>query len=363
MEKIIVKNFGPLRNIDIELKNLTVFIGESGTGKSVLAKLISILRNFDVWTEKWEDFRDKLFYYQLLSFLEEDSYIEYHNSNAGDFLYKDGKIHIDYSERILKKATSHDIKLDDSESLKIIIGEMKRELNKVIYIPAERGVGGFLSETYAAIDRKEDVSSLFPATLLDFIGTFSEASYSIRELYIGLFDVTYKKQDGRNRIILPNGKQILLSESASGFQTIIPSIIIFTYFSKYGERKRSYTFEEPELNLFPTTQKLLVEFLAENVLNMGHKMIITTHSPYILTSLNNLIQAGNVTIEKPNVSEEEVAKIIPKEKWIDFDDIVVYTMPDGKNIMDIEERLIDGTPIDDVSEIVEQEFDELLDLE
>jgi len=45
MENIIVKNFGPLKNIDMEIKNLTVFIGESGTGKSILAKLISIFKN------------------------------------------------------------------------------------------------------------------------------------------------------------------------------------------------------------------------------------------------------------------------------------------------------------------------------
>ena len=41
--RLIVKNFGPLKNIDIELKDVTVFIGPQATGKSCLAKLVNII--------------------------------------------------------------------------------------------------------------------------------------------------------------------------------------------------------------------------------------------------------------------------------------------------------------------------------
>ncbi len=42
MERLIVKNFGAIKNIELELKKLTVFIGETGAGKSTIAKLVSI---------------------------------------------------------------------------------------------------------------------------------------------------------------------------------------------------------------------------------------------------------------------------------------------------------------------------------
>ncbi|EIC6059492.1 AAA family ATPase, partial [Campylobacter jejuni] len=38
--KIEVKNFGPIKYIDIKVKPLTILIGKSGTGKSALMKLI-----------------------------------------------------------------------------------------------------------------------------------------------------------------------------------------------------------------------------------------------------------------------------------------------------------------------------------
>ena len=32
-ERLIVKNFGPIKNLDISFKKITLFIGDQGTGK------------------------------------------------------------------------------------------------------------------------------------------------------------------------------------------------------------------------------------------------------------------------------------------------------------------------------------------
>ena len=40
--RIVIHNFGPIKEADIETKRYTVFIGQTSTGKSVAAKLISI---------------------------------------------------------------------------------------------------------------------------------------------------------------------------------------------------------------------------------------------------------------------------------------------------------------------------------
>ena len=44
MQKIIIRNLGPIANCEIELKNFVVFVGDSGTGKSVLLRTISMLQ-------------------------------------------------------------------------------------------------------------------------------------------------------------------------------------------------------------------------------------------------------------------------------------------------------------------------------
>jgi predicted ATPase len=46
-EHLEVKNFGPLKDISIDLKPVMVFIGAQATGKSAIAKLIAIFRSFD----------------------------------------------------------------------------------------------------------------------------------------------------------------------------------------------------------------------------------------------------------------------------------------------------------------------------
>ena len=41
-ERLIVKSFGPVKELDIVFKAITILIGDQGTGKSCIAKLFSI---------------------------------------------------------------------------------------------------------------------------------------------------------------------------------------------------------------------------------------------------------------------------------------------------------------------------------
>ena len=74
MNRLIVKNFGPLKDIDIELNKINLFIGENGSGKSVLAKLIAILTNLEF--EDKNGFIKKLEEFQI-NYLKDETYIKY----------------------------------------------------------------------------------------------------------------------------------------------------------------------------------------------------------------------------------------------------------------------------------------------
>ena len=52
-DRLVVKNFGPIKHLDIEIKPLTILIGESGSGKSAILKLMSLLR----WVHKQNNLR------------------------------------------------------------------------------------------------------------------------------------------------------------------------------------------------------------------------------------------------------------------------------------------------------------------
>lgn len=372
MEKLIVKNFGAIRNIEIDLKDLTIFIGKTGTGKSTLAKLVSIFRSANFWMSDMDNavFSENLVYYQINNFLESSTSMEY-QSEVGIFVYSEGKVARKFSESIVRdlaKSTSskdfaknfsneNTFNLEQEDATGSLEKLVDGVCNEVIYIPAERGVVSFLSRQYG-----KELTNVIPDTLLDFITHFNKVSSIIRQLYIGLFDVTYQQENDRDYIILSNDKRFLLSESASGLQAVIPAILIFEHYAQ-DESKKSYTFEEPELNLFPIAQKSLVELLAEKVLSNGHKVVITTHSPYILTAFNTLIQAGNVCKNNPH-QKDAVSKIVPEKNWLNFDEVSVFYLDDSnvQNVMNLEYQTIDANAIDDVSDMIASEYDQLLEL-
>jgi predicted ATPase len=42
--QLIVKNFGPIKSVNLDLKNVNVFIGPQASGKSALAKIYTIFK-------------------------------------------------------------------------------------------------------------------------------------------------------------------------------------------------------------------------------------------------------------------------------------------------------------------------------
>ena len=92
--------------------------------------------------------------------------------------------------------------------------------------------------------------------------------------------------------------------------------------------------------------------------------MITTHSPYILTSINNLMQAGQLA-KKDIVDPRKLGQIVPKRYHVDPDDVAAYHFENGTatSIIDEEEGLIMADKIDDVSIDLSNQFNKLLDLE
>lgn len=120
--------------------------------------------------------------------------------------------------------------------------------------------------------------------------------------------------------------------------------------------------EEPEQNLFPETQRDLVgELVRLHNLNEDHSLTITTHSPYVLSSINNLIYAHEVG-EK---DRGKVNAIIPEQSWIDFSKVRVYFVDKGtvSCLLDHEIKQIKVEAIDEVSNILNREYDDLLAIE
>lgn len=118
--------------------------------------------------------------------------------------------------------------------------------------------------------------------------------------------------------------------------------------------------EEPEQNLFPETQaKVLYELLKCRNTAEHNKLVISTHSPYILTALNNAILANDV-FKKSGKSIDE----LPKNRMVPFENVSAFKFENSGiiSITDDETRLIDASQIDGCSTDINEVFDKLKDL-
>jgi len=157
-----------------------------------------------------------------------------------------------------------------------------------------------------------------------------------------------------DRIYYDNSRYLKLEHSSSGIQSALPLYLTLKY---YAQKKHSVIIEEPEQNLFPKAQKETVEFIIENTKNSS--LYLMTHSPYILTSINNLILANDVRREK---GDSAIKGIVKEEHCIDFDEVSAYFIDKGRaiDIKNYENRLINATFIDSISDEIDDEFDLLL---
>lgn len=463
-EELKVKNFGPIKEATLEVKDVMLFIGPQASGKSTLAKLLAIVMD-------WEFVRNmnkKTFQSRRLAFgidgyfNEKTTFFEYTEEDY-NFSY-DGKVNV--NERLFKylsleadinntalvneymlkqllpenisKSSFYDIEgllrlaqmsimyinisinkdglfdmainksiqleindilegfdvvvydlyefkkppLKDSEQLKEqyfkshelymrYYKKLKQVNSKIrrsyqlfshypLYIPTERTFIAIASGSFMNLVVNDVPIS---KSIINFGAAFEKSRDKLKKLDIPSFNIQYEYDDGQDKIVLENGKKIKLKESASGFQSIIPMLVVIEHYTTNINHKYHFIIEEPELNLFPSAQKALVEFLVEKCIKKGHRLTITTHSPYIITAFNNLIQANNVAIEHPE-TKEQLNEIIPEKQWLPYEQVGAYFVDGGTatSIMDDEYQMIDASPLDEVSDMNSRIFDQLLEL-
>ena len=403
MEKrLIVRNFGPIKELDIELKKINVLIGPQGSGKSTIAKIIS----FCSWLDKRRSddgvyvnaYKRLLSYYKFSDYLKEDTQLFYMGDNIV-YTYGWNDPVLEISDEFTLGDSQH---LDDKE---LILFNQSPSVNpKVIYIPAERN---FVSAVQNLQNYVEGDDSLHEF-ILDWYRAKNKynSSNPLNILKSGIR--FYSSGPASDYILLEDGKSLSLNSSASGYQSVVPLVTMIDWLSEgiYKEEKpftaaeekkitdilygmsgttdkieiqnlqqrlkgivegkvythTQFVIEEPCQNLFPEAQRDLVYYLIASLDHgKNHRLVMTTHSPYVLTSLNNLICAHSIGQKH----REEVEKIISSDYWLDFKDIDVFYVSDGvaESIMDEETKQIKAERIDGISIALNEEYERLLEIE
>jgi AAA domain, putative AbiEii toxin, Type IV TA system len=406
MARLSVRGFICIDEADLDLSPFTVLIGPQGSGKSIIAKLvyfcyehlISWVRSPDS-DEYISDFSHRIAeqfasLFPTATWGDKPFSISFVAGSYGLYLERDANrrsVQVSFSEALSRDYEALRARVQAAlEGNPLKDGDPIRKRMELI----ESEVDAFGSRVDAALQTDRIHGLLFvPAgrTLFNYVGRAARASAGlnipldaiterfgslveiIRDMYARHGDVydTEKDRDvmqslfgGRlvfekdaNRLELNDGRAIPLSLLSSGLQELLPLWLAM----RMGFTGSLMFIEEPEAHLFPTTQSKLIEVLADLVEGSSSpRLFVTTHSPYTLAKLNNLLKAGEVAA----LGDEQatrVSKIVPPTAWLSNRDLNAYAIWDRKlvRIMD-DSGLIDGDYLDSISGVISDEFLDLL---
>lgn len=190
----------------------------------------------------------------------------------------------------------------DEELLKEIVSRYPKPINDYI---------NFLSQIPRVIERQTRKSNKFIQLAKDIEKDFLCGEYKV-------------KDNKKIVYVTDNGKELELYTSSSLVKTIVGIIHYLKYFASKGDY---FLIDEPELNLHPENQRKIARIFAKMV-NNGINIVMTTHSPYIINELNNLIMLNKVsTIEKKRIIENNG---IVEDNIIKIKDISAYLVNNCK---------------------------------
>lgn len=275
---------------------------------------------------------------------------------------------------------------EELKKFKTEIYGLFRDEDTVVYIPAGRSMITLLSQQlgyiYATMDEMQkrsldNCTKDYLERILRLKPEFSEGLQGLA-LYSGaktslspdtvkqalnlikkILRGTYRYSNGEEQIVLEDGKYVKINYSSSGQQECV-WILNLLFYHLIQQKRTLFIVEEPESHLFPESQKYISELIAL-VVKMGHSVLLTTHSPYVLGTLNNLLYAGTLAPKY----QDDADKIISKLFWIEHDKFDSWFVEDGtiENCMDREIQMIQNERIDEISKVINADFDMLLELQ
>ncbi len=411
MESILIENFAGIKSMTFDFRFINILIGPQGSGKSVTVKLLYFFKSFfgeiikSVESEESKRELDKRQTDNFTNFFPQESWpkgnfrIVYSIDNTEISIIRTNNVlKFDYSENLKKviikarklvteekakiaknpKFGSFSAKLKTQEKIKECISAEISSISTYdqFFIPAGRSFFANIQKSIFSFLR--DNSSLDPF-LIEF-GSFYESIKQIYkdvinekpdrefdELASQILSSSYLREKDKDFLIHSDNRKVNLSNASSGQQETLPLIMILkSLIALKSSNGVTIYIEEPEAHLFPIAQKRIVQLLARTFNNKkaNFQIIVTTHSPYILSSFNNLMQAGRLIKLKPD-SIEKINEIIPPEEQINPNILTAYSLNQGKkeSLIDEESTLISQTILDSVSNEIAMEFGNLLDIE
>lgn len=275
------------------------------------------------------------------------------------------------------------------EAIQHFVGDAERifqDNEDIIYIPAGRSLLSVLSDQLDIvntmgldlpmrdfIERIRDTKHRFGTRLdnvvADYVKTIKGQIQNTdvelaKQLIQKILKAEYVNDIDGEKLYIDDKHWVKLIYGSSGQQEAL--WIVLLLFIVILENKKSFVIvEEPEAHLYPIAQRHMMELLALTMNSSGSHLLITTHSPYIMTSSNLLLYSAKVENQIKQAADQ---RIIMKQYRILPDQMSAYKFGEEYeetfyDIIDKETGLINASEIDTISDIITEETDKLIDME
>ncbi len=338
--KITIDNLGVVRHIEFDTqKPLSLFCGPNSTGKTYVAYVLYAIYNDDgagivPFMHLDDNFLSVKFSREhFKEFLLENSFGI--SDELVDARFRDFKVEVLFSDNdFVSKATMLPVERNSIYTFKTELSISRNDLvDKMMALKDKSNVN--LSEILTSSSRRYPMAitdGLKTANDLENIkkikGDFYDFAVNIEQsLLRGRVDVA---QNGDVEFIVGDNVTLPIQLSSSIVKTLSSLFIYLKYTAKKGDL---LIIDEPEMNLHPDNQILLARIFAQMV-NMGIKLVISTHSDYIIRELNNLIMLSGV----PDNDAQSFSKMgYDKSMMLKKEDVAAYMFNfDNKNLVTVE---------------------------
>ena len=148
-----------------------------------------------------------------------------------------------------------------------------------------------------------------------------------------------------------NNKNLELHITSSATVELLPIIVFLKHFVTLKDKL--LIIEEPEAHLHPKAQIHIARFIALMV-NYGIKVLITTHSDYIINELNNLIKLNFIKNDKQQKYFKQ--NNLSKDFCLNPSEISAYLFKEDKNKVQVKKLDIDeyGISNENIDEVLDE---------
>lgn len=367
--KLIIHNFGPIKKAEVIFSKINVLIGPQSSGKSCILKVachcawvekrIALFQSANGFGVEKDFFQQLLSFHKLVGYEKENTYISYesefmqfeYDNYLKTFLFHWKDARWEYKRHELSYIPAErniigvipnwfEVKLNQ-DNLRSFLGDWEQtrkhyvqgvdilnlgvryrydESKQVDLVEMDGGQS--ISIAYAS----SGLQSLIPLQVyLNYLSTPEEKTQSLKSkaenehfldvLYKTLFVEQNKDYQQQERPVQYQGAEYN-SKSATlafvgghllTFGTQADSEACKELYANFTTRHGIDLFiEEPELNLFPPTQKVLAEWLKDYIKGIDGNLFVSTHSPYLVDALLESTTEDDVSIMLMNSQDDGV---------------------------------------------------------